>query len=233
MCVRCQWIILLLALFFTACSSPVQDDVSPALNLLGETEFTTEQTTVILEGEIEDNSSISTFTYQLNSGEAKNVLAYLGKSLYRFAVSDLKVGQNSIELFASDASGNTVQQEIMVHVISGIPGRWQHHNLSYLACGKEHQASLNIDLENVSGLSGEVVLELPDNRLSGSFEGYQENHKLYGALSLSDRLGSTMVGQLRLGLMDKTLSGSLVFKDAIPCSSVERDDLELIVKLRR
>ena len=235
---------VLLSLFIlipllTACPSQSIDDVQPAMTLLGDAERSTSTSSIVLEGELQDNQKITAFSYRLNGGQTQDVLDSLGLTLYRFSVPELQEGKNTIELTASDPNGNTTRQDIMVHFIPGISGQWKDQSISYTACADNHQAILELNLNasdtSLSGpaLSGTVKLELSGRLWVGSFEGFQDNQNLQGALSLSDSLGQVKSGQLMLNLSQDTLSGQALFKEAIPCSSSQVDDLELSLELIR
>ena len=218
----------------TACPSQSIDDIEPAMTLLGDAERSTSTSSIFLEGELQDNQKITAFSYRLNGGQTQDVLDFLGQTLYRFSISGLQEGKNTIELFASDPNGNTTGQDIVVHFIPGISGQWKDQSIAYTTCAENLQATLELNLKaSDTYLSGTVTLELSGQLWSGSFEGFQNSQTLQGALSLADSLGQVKSGPLILNLDQDTLSGHVLFKEAVPCSSSQVDDLELSLELAR
>ncbi len=225
---------LILIPLLTACPSQSIDDIQPAMTLLGDAERTTSNSSIVLEGELQDNHKVIAFSYRLNGGQDQDVLDSLGQTLYRFSISGLQEGKNTIELSASDPNGNTTGQDIIVHFNPGVSVSWRDQSIAYTACAENHQAILDLNLSaSDTSLSGTVKLELSGQLWSGSFEGFQDNQNMQGALSLSDSLGQVKLGQLILNLNQDTLSGQALFKEAIPCSSSQVDDLELSLELAR
>jgi hypothetical protein len=225
-------LILFALMVLAACSSPT-DDIEPALNFLGDDKRIIHQKSVVLEGELQDNQQIASFTYRLNSGEPKNVLDALGQKLYRFTVTDLQEGKNTIELSASDISGNTSSQTLIIQVIAGFSDNW-HQDVSYTVCGATHQTTLSLTLSHSeNSVTGSATLEFSEQTFEGHLSGYKNDQTIQGALSLSDDLGTPLLGQFSLSLDNDKLSGTAIFKKAIPCSSTHSDDLNLVVELGR
>jgi hypothetical protein len=243
MCIR--WVkvnrllfgILCIIPLLTACPSQSSDDIKPSISLIGDTERTINTNSIIIEGELEDNSNIASFSYSLNGGKAENIIDALGETLYRFIITDLQKGDNRIVLKASDSSGNTVQQELKVSVASldsaSVDGAWQDTTIAYTSCSKPAAATLKIhfDLQQSSSLGGSVELTMDDSVIAGHFQGYSDNGVISGALNFGNN--DLTFGQLSLRLEGETLTGSAVFKDAVACSSTNTEDINFDLELVR
>ena len=222
----------------TACPGQGPDNIKPTMTLLGEAERSISQNDIIVEGELEDNTHIAFFSYSLNGGESNDILDTLGKTLYRFIVTDLQQGENIILIKATDSSSNTTTKELKVNVSSlattSVDGLWQDTDINYMVCSKPVQASLGLDFDETqqsSYLGGSVNLELDGSVILGQVQGYMDNAIINGVLTLSTEQLS--VGQIKLNLDNGTLSGTVTFKNAASCTSTSRQDITLDLELTR
>jgi hypothetical protein len=244
MCIR--WVkvnrllfgILCIIPLLTACPSQSADDVKPSLSLIGDADRTVSTNSIIIEGELEDNTAIASFSYSLNGGKTENIIDALGETLYRFIITDLQKGENVIVIKASDSSGNSISQELKVSVTSlsstSVDGAWQDSSISYTACSKPTTAilSLHFDvLQQSSALGGSVELTIDGSVVSGHFQGYSEDGVISGALTLDNNY--LPLGQLSLRLEGDMLTGSAIFKDAVACSSTSTEDISFDLELVR
>lgn len=113
-----KWLALaLLVVLFTACGGQSKDELKPVLKLTGEAQRTVTGNSVVIEGQLSDNIKVASFTYSLNGGTARDLLAALKGSAYRFTVEDLQPTKNFISLLALDTSGNTTEVNVTVDVV--------------------------------------------------------------------------------------------------------------------
>jgi hypothetical protein len=113
-----KWLALaLLAVLFTACGGQSKDELKPVLKLTGEAQRTVTGNSVVIEGQLSDNIKVASFTYSLNGGTARDLLAALKGSAYKFTVEDLQPNKNFISLLALDTSGNTTELNLTIDVV--------------------------------------------------------------------------------------------------------------------
>jgi hypothetical protein len=230
--------ILCLVPLLTACLSQSPDDINPTLTLLGDAERTVSQDSIIIEGELEDNIQIASFSYRLNGGTAENIIDSLGETLYRFIITDLQQGENNILVKATDPSGNTVEKDLKVNVTSldtaSVDGVWQDTDINYSVCSKPSHAALSLHFDQTqqtSYLGGSASLASEDSITLGHFQGYMDNGIINGVLTLMDEHRS--LGQIKLTQANDTLSGSVTFKNAASCTSASTEDIRFDLELSR
>jgi hypothetical protein len=97
---------MLLVPLLTACPSQGKDELKPVLTLTGEPARTVNTNNVLIEGTLQDNVRIASFSYSLNGGQFTDVMSSLQSNKFRFVVEGLTSGKNFISLVAADFSGN-------------------------------------------------------------------------------------------------------------------------------
>jgi hypothetical protein len=100
------FLISLLILLFVACGGQVKDKLKPVLTLSGEPTRTVNTNSVLIEGALQDNTRVASFSYSLNGGNATDAMNSLQGKKFKFLVENLILGKNSISLVAIDTSGN-------------------------------------------------------------------------------------------------------------------------------
>jgi hypothetical protein len=106
----------LLLPFLAACGGQVKDEVKPVLTLSGESTRTVKTTSVLIEGTLQDNARVASFSYTLNGGSAIDAINSLQGKKFNFLVENLILGQNSISLVAIDISGNVTTFTVNVEM---------------------------------------------------------------------------------------------------------------------
>jgi hypothetical protein len=99
-------VVALLIPLLTACPSQSKDELKPVLTLTGEAARTVNTNSVLIEGTLQDNVRVASFSYSLNGGQVTDVMSSLQGNSFKFVVKGLISGKNFISLVATDFSGN-------------------------------------------------------------------------------------------------------------------------------
>jgi hypothetical protein len=228
---------ILLSLFLVACGTQEKDGLKPVLTLTGETTRIVTGSSMVVEGELSDNSKVTSFSYSLNGGASQNVLSALSGKVFKFTIDGLTEGENKIVLVAADATGNQIETELSVRKdvsapLSGdVSGLWGNQQTPYTSCGESSSVNVIFDFkQSAAALTGVLKVGFVGNITTLQFTGGIDATNLLEGTAIDGQSNKVVV---KLKLENDTLKGDLTFKNAHSCTFGTLEDFVLPVVLQK